>query len=115
MAKQNNTSEVWRRHLVKTTYTSDFLMCKLHNQAMELCQKANVIFEPWHTAVKLNELLIKTTREPYFRDYWANRLVSEFSHMIWNCVYNYKRKEMNDKKATKLADQITEKFCKSFS
>ena len=115
MAKQYNTSEIWRKHLVKTKYTPDFLMCQLHNQAMELCQQDDVIFEPWDTAVKLNELLITTIKEPYFRDYWANRLVSEFGYMVWNCVYNHKCKEMNDKKATKLADNVTEKFCRNFS
>ena len=114
-AKQYNTSDSWRKFFIKTDYFSYSLMCRLLDKGSELCSKNGVTFVPWNSFFRLNKLLTKTTKEPYFRDYWANRMVDEFSLMVWNCVYKRKRKEMNDKKATKLADQITEKFCKSFS
>ena len=110
-----NTSDSWRKYFIETDYLPGSLMCILLDKGSELCSKNGVTFAPWNSTFRLNKLLTKTTEEPYFRDYWANRMVDEFSLMVWNCVYKRKRKEMHDRKAIKLADQVTEKFCRSFS
>lgn len=52
--------------------------------------------------------------DPYFKRWWLDRIVDEFSHMVWIHVFNSAYYEDGEKKASKKADLTKTEFCNKF-
>lgn len=87
----------------------------LRDTANEVCQSvANVNCVFWSEKYTKELLTCQESKWDYFKKYWLDMLVLEYSYMVWCTVYNTMRKKMTDKKADKQSEKAEKLFKEKF-